>query len=567
MNEKSHFKIFLLFFLLGFLVYLNSFQNQFFWDDDDTIVKNVYIKSWKFLPNYFTENLIAGAGLHSNYWRPLLLFSFSLDYKIWKLFPFGYHLTNTLLHILNAFLIYYLLLLIFKNQKISFLTALIFLLHPLQTEAVTYVTGRGDPLSIFFILISFIFYIFAKEKNQNKFLILSCLFFIFSLLTKETVIFFPALVLFYEILNREKFKKILINTSPLFFIALIYFILRLTVLNFGQTLNLYGEENIFTKNIHYRIFTFLNILLTYYSLYFLPIHLHMERNAPILTTIFHPGVIFSLLILFLIVLVSIYTFKKGNKIFSFGFGWFFISLFPLSNILIPISGLLYEHWLYFPLVGFSLILSYSIFEILPKLKFNRFLVPISYLLLFLFLGFLSIRTILRNFDWKDPITFYNQTLKYSETARIHNNLAMAYADKKDFENAIFHYQKAIEISDVYPQTHNNLGNAYKETGQFEKAVEEFEKAIKMDPYFFFAYNNLAGLYFEQKNYDKAIEVYQKYLKISPQNLNILYNLGIVYYLKKDYDKAILTFQKILEIKPQNEEIFNLILKIKAEKER
>lgn len=567
MNEKSHFKIFLLFFLLGFLVYLNSFQNQFFWDDDDTIVKNVYIKSWKFLPNYFTENLIAGAGLHSNYWRPLLLFSFSLDYKIWKLFPFGYHLTNTLLHILNAFLIYYLLLLIFKNQKISFLTALIFLLHPLQTEAVTYVTGRGDPLSIFFVLISFIFYIFAKEKNQNKFLILSCLFFIFSLLTKETVIFFPALVLFYEILNREKFKKILINTSPLFFIALIYFILRLTVLNFGQTLNLYGEENIFTKNIHYRIFTFLNILLTYYSLYFLPIHLHMERNAPILTTIFHPGVIFSLLILFLIVLVSIYTFKKGNKIFSFGFGWFFISLFPLSNILIPISGLLYEHWLYFPLVGFSLILSYSIFEILPKLKFNRFLVPISYLLLFLFLGFLSIRTILRNFDWKDPITFYNQTLKYSETARIHNNLAMAYADKKDFENAIFHYQKAIEISDVYPQTHNNLGNAYKETGQFEKAVEEFEKAIKMDPYFFFAYNNLAGLYLEQKNYDKAIEVYQRYLKISPQNLNILYNLGIVYYLKKDYDKAILTFQKILEIKPQNEEIFNLILKIKAEKER
>jgi len=567
MKEKSNFKVFLVFFLLGFLVYLNSFQNQLFWDDDDNIVKNLYIKSWKFLPNYFTENLIAGAGLHSNYWRPLLLFSFSLDYKIWKLLPFGYHLTNTLLHILNAFLIYYLLFLIFKNQKISLLSALIFLLHPLQTEAITYVSGRGDPLSIFFVLISFIFYIFTKEKRKNKFLILSCLFFIFALLTKESVIFFPVFVLFYEILEREKFKKILIKTSPLFLIFLIYFILRLTVLNFGQTLNLYGEENIFTKNIHYRIFTFLNILLTYYPLYFFPIHLHMERTAPILTTIFHPGVIFSLLILLLILLISIYTFKKGNKIFSFGFGWFFISLFPFSNILVPISGLLYEHWLYFPLVGFSLILSYLIFEILPKLKFKKFLIPISYFLLFLFLGFLSIRTILRNFDWKDPITFYNQTLKYSETARVHNNLAMAYADKKDFEKAIFHYQRAIEISDVYPQTHNNLGNAYKEINQFEKAIEEFERAIKMDPYFFFAYNNLAGLYVEQKNYDKAIDVYQRYLKISPQNLNALYNLGIVYYLKKDYDNAIFTFQKILEVQPQNEEIFNLILKIKAEKQK
>ena len=567
MKEKFHSKIFLIFFFLGFLIYANSFQNQLFWDDDDNIVKNLYIKSWRFLPNYFTENLIAGAGLHSNYWRPLLLFSFSIDYKVWKLLPLGYHLTNTLLHILNAFLIYYLLFLIFKKRNVAFLTALIFLIHPVQTEAVTYVSGRGDPLSILFILISFISYIFGKEKKKNKFLILSYLFFVFALLTKESVIFFPGLILFYEILNRERFKKILTHISPLFLIALVYLILRLTVLNFGQTLNLYGEENIFTKNIHYRIFTFLNILLIYYSLCFFPLHLHMERTTPILTTIAHPGVIFSLFILLFVAFISIYTFKKGNKIFAFGFGWFFISLFPLSNIFVPISGLLYEHWLYFPLVGFSLILSYLIFEILPKLKFRKILTPTSYFVLLIFLGFLSIRTILRNFDWKDPITFYNQTLRYSETARVHNNLAMAYADKKDFEKAIFHYQRAIEISDIYPQTHNNLGNAYKEVGQIEKAIEEFEKAIEMDPYFFFAYNNLASLYVEQKEYDKAIEVYQRYLKIMPKNLNTLYNLGVVYYLKKDYDNAISTFQKILEIQPQNEEIFNLILKIKTGKQK
>jgi tetratricopeptide (TPR) repeat protein len=563
MKERD-LKIFLTFFLLGFLIYANSFNNQLFWDDDDNIVKNLYIRSWKFLPKYFTENLIAGAGLHSNYWRPLLLFSFSLDYKIWKLNPLGYHLTNTILHALNAFLIYYLLSLIFKNHKLSFFTALIFLLHPLQTEAITYVSGRGDPLSIFFILLAFIFYILVKERKQKKYLIFSYLFFTFALLTKESTIFFPALVLLYEILEREEWKTIFFKISPLLLIALLYFILRLTILNFGQTLNLYGEENIFTKNIHYRIFTFLNILLTYYSLYFFPLHLHMERTAPILTTFFNLNVIFSFFILLLILFISIYTLKKGNKIFAFGFGWFFISLFPFSNILVPISGLLYEHWMYFPLVGLSLILNYSIFEILPKLKFSKFLVPTSYFLFLLFLGFLSIRTILRNFDWKDPITFYNQTLKYSETARVHNNLAMAYADKKDFEKAIFHYQRAIEISDIYPQTHNNLGNAYKEIGQTEKAIEEFEKAIKMDPYFFFAYNNLANLYFENKEYDKAIEVYQRYLKIVPKNLSALYNLAIIYYAKKDFNNAILNLEKFLEIQPQNEEIFNLILQIKNE---
>jgi len=527
MIGKGYFKVFFIFLVLGLLIYANSFQNQLFWDDDDNIVKNVYIKSWKFLPNYFTENLIAGAGLHSNYWRPLLLFSFSLDYKIWGLNPFGYHLTNTLFHIFNAFLIFYFLNLIFKNHKISFLTALIFLLHPLQTEAVSYVSGRGDPLSIFFILLAFIFYIFAKENGKGKCLILSSLFFILGLLTKESVIFFPGLALFYEILSREKFKTILIRTSPLFLIAFIYLILRLTILNFGQTLNLYGEENIFAKTIHYRIFTFLKILLIYYSLYFAPIHLHMERTTEILTTFFHPAVILSSIILIFIIFLSIYFLKKNNKIFAFGFGLFFISLFPFSNIPVPISGLLYEHWLYFPLVGISLILAYLFYflfsEFLPKLKFRKIFQAGLLLILSLFLIFLSIRTILRNFYWKDPITFYNQTLKYSETARVHNNLAMAYDEKGEYEKAISHYKRAIEISDIYPQTHNNLGNTYKEIGELEKAIEEFEKSISMDKYFFVPYNNLAKLYVEKKEYDKAIEIYQRYLEFVPGN-EIISNL-------------------------------------------
>ena len=570
MIGKGYFKVFFIFLVLGLLIYANSFQNKLFWDDDDNIVKNVYIKSWKFLPNYFKENLIAGAGLHSNYWRPLLLFSFSLDYKIWKLNPFGYHLTNTILHIFNSLLIYYLLFFIFKNKKIAFLTALIFLLHPLQTEAVTYVSGRGDSLSIFFVLLAFIFYCFAKERNKNKYLVLSSCFFIFALLVKESTIFFPALILLYEVLYpSKKLKDILTRILPLFLIAFIYILLRLTILNFGQTLNLYGEENIFTQNIHYRIFTFLKILLIYFSLYFAPIHLHMERTTEILTTFFHPAVIISLIILILIIFVSYYFFKKGNKIFAFGFGLFFISLFPFSNIFVPISGLLYEHWLYFPLVGLSLILAYLFnflfFEFLPKLKLNKFFRLILFGIFIFFLVFLSARTILRNFDWKNPITFYNQTLKYSETTRVHNNLAMAYDEEGDFEKAISHYKRAIEISDIYPQTHNNLGNTYKEMGETEKAIEEFEIAIKMDKYFFVAYNNLANLYFEQKEYDKAIEVYQNYLKITPKNLITLYNLGTIYYIKKDYDSAILTFQKILEIQPENEEIFNLIQKMKNER--
>ncbi len=565
--NKDHLKIFLLFLVLGFFLYTNSFHNQLFWDDNDNIVNNVYIRSWRFLPRYFSQNLIAGAGLHSNYWRPALLFSFSLDYKIWKLNPLGYHLTNTLLHIFDAFLIYYLLLLLFKKRNISFLTALIFLLHPLQTEAVTYVSGRGDPLSIFFILLAFIFYIYCKEKKRLLFLFLSSFFFILSLLTKESVIFFPALLFLYEILfnKRDKLKSILLRLSPLLFIGLGYFLLRLTLLNFGQTLNLYGSKNLFTSNIQYRTITFLNILLTYYSLYFFPLHLHMERSAPILTSPFYPGVIASLFILTLITIVSIYFLRRGNKVFAFAFGWFFISLFPFSNIPVPISGLLYEHWLYFPLIGLSLVLAYLFFELMERLKDSKICQTAVLLSLAFFLIFLSIRTITRNTDWKNPITFYNQTLRYSETARVHNNLAMAYADKGMFRQAIYHYKRAIQISDTYPQIHNNLGNIYRATGKTDEAIREFKKAISMDDSFFIAYNNLARLYLQENKLDKAVGVYKQYLGRFPKSVVALYNLGVVYYNKKDYDNAILVLRRILEIEPANKAVSNLILKIGNEK--
>ena len=107
----KHKKIFALtfFLIIGLAIYGNSFDNQLFWDDDDNIINNVYIKDWRYLPNFFTESLISGAGQVSNYWRPLLLMSFAIDYRLWGLAPFGFHLTNVLLHLIAAWLIFLLL--------------------------------------------------------------------------------------------------------------------------------------------------------------------------------------------------------------------------------------------------------------------------------------------------------------------------------------------------------------------------------------------------------------------------------------------------------------------------
>src|SRR5574344_2749880 len=121
--------------IVGFFIYANSLPNKLFWDDDDMITNNIYIKDWSYLPNYFSENLIAGAGQVSNYWRPLLLVSFAVDYHIFGLNQAGYHLVNLFWHLLSAWLIYLLLYQLSKKQWLSFLPALLFLVHLLQTEA------------------------------------------------------------------------------------------------------------------------------------------------------------------------------------------------------------------------------------------------------------------------------------------------------------------------------------------------------------------------------------------------------------------------------------------------
>jgi len=108
-------KVILSLIIIGFLLYANSFANEMFWDDDDGILNNQYIKSWEHFPKYFSENLIAGAGLLSNYWRPMILTVFSVEWHLWQDWVLGYHFVNTSLHIADAILLFFILFYIFRR--------------------------------------------------------------------------------------------------------------------------------------------------------------------------------------------------------------------------------------------------------------------------------------------------------------------------------------------------------------------------------------------------------------------------------------------------------------------
>ena len=161
-----------------------------FWDDKDSILNNLYVHDWGYFLQYFSENLIAGAGFFSNFWRPMLLTVFSLEWHLWGGWPLGYHFVSTAFHIANAILIFRILHTLFQKHRVAILTALIFLVHPLQSESVTYIAGMADPLSVFFILLGIFFFLKFRVSHvmlwKSKLYFLSLLIYFLPLISKKT---------------------------------------------------------------------------------------------------------------------------------------------------------------------------------------------------------------------------------------------------------------------------------------------------------------------------------------------------------------------------------------------
>lgn len=539
-SKKFNIAVLVLLVIVGFSIYGNSFSNKLFWDDDDVITNNSYIRDFSFLPEYFSQNLIAGAGQITNYWRPLLLLSFATDYHIFGLDPAGYHAVNLLWHILGAWLLFLLLERLSKKRWISAIVALIFLVHPLQTEAVTYVAGRADPMSTVFVLASALAYVLFRQKRGVKFIYLSALSFILSLLVKEQSIMLPALLFLIEacfFFDKKNWKKSLFALIPFAVISLLYIGARVTVLNFNDILSGTDYSGVYDSSLKVRLLTFTYVFSKYIALLFAPLHLHMAYEVSPITSIWS-GYVLSFALL---AIVFVYIFIKNwkdNRLVSFGIAWFLILLLPRTNI-ISINRPLYEHWLYLPMAGFWLafiLLAGKAIERFGKNK-KEALNKIAIGILCAVLLFFSLLTILRNLDWRDPITFYEKNLRYTPNSYIqHNNLGMAYADAGQTDEAEKEYRRSLEISQVYPQVFYNLANVLAQQGKLDEARQYYYRAIGISPRFQAPYNNLLNMDILSR-YSAGIE---KTLSIMKENFSERYYLVqsfYTYYYLGDLEKA------------------------------
>lgn len=524
-------KIYLLLIIVGIIIYSNALTNQLFWDDNDGIVNNAYIKDWQYLPNYFSENLIAGAGLSSNYWRPILLITYAVEWEIWGLWPAGYHLVSILVHILACLLIFKLFDLLTRKKWLAFFSALLFLVHPLQTEAVTYVSGLADPLSTVFILLGLIYYL---KKGQENILWPVWFFFILALMTKEkALLVFPALLFILEltVFLQESTKEInfiqwknwffskVKSLWPILAIGIFYTLLRATSLNFQNTFNLYDGANIYADSILVRTWTFLKIFPDYLKLIFWPYDLHMERLVQIEPSPLSRIVLFGLFLLAILFLRAVNQARK-NPLILFSLGWFLASLLSSSGIPAVSSGIMYEHYLYLPLAGLFLWLGLELENLTTYLKTPTLLKKLLFILILILTLFFSILTIQRNRVWKTPITLYENILNYNQTSlRVWNNLGMAYADTNQMDKAVIAYQKAIGLDSqqVSAPPYHNLANSLVSLGRKDEAIAAYKKALEINPDFTFSYGSLFNLFLEGKKYDDGIAFFEELRQKSPRN--------------------------------------------------
>lgn len=503
--ENKLFYLSLSLFFISLFLYSFGFQNQMFWDDDDFILKNVYVHDLGLWKHYFSENVIAGTGLVSNYWRPILLLFFGFEWKAFGFNTIGWHAVNSIFHGLNGILVFLLINKVFKKTLPAYLAAIIFVVHPVQTESVVYVNSFGDSLSVAFMLIA-VLITTLRPKNllqQLLFYLFSGLFYIFALLSKETSIITPlisGLVLFFSYPQTsiaKVIKNILKKTFHLWIIFGGYLIARATFANFKNSFNLYDNPTIFSESIFIRVLTFMKSLFIYLGLVFWPKSLHMERTIDPVTSIFSVYTLFGVLLILLVIWVIIKSCNTRPEL-SFGLLWFFIAFAPTSNILIPINGLLYEHWLYVPIIGFGLLFGYLVNLLLKNYKHYHLVV---YILVFCLVIVLSIRSVRRIHEWQSPISLYTQTLKFVPTSyRVHNNLGMAYADINDFNQALKYYTNAIGLDDNNPVAYHNRANLFVSVGNLADAELDYKKAIELDPSFVYSSSQLYKLLiYEGKN--------------------------------------------------------------------
>ncbi|NTU66710.1 MAG: tetratricopeptide repeat protein [Candidatus Moranbacteria bacterium] len=489
--------------LLVFIAYFNALGNGFVSDDIAAIANNPDIGKFSNIFSYFPNGSV----------QKLLYF---FAFHIAGLSPWIFRSINILAHLGSVFLVFTILSLLAK-KPVAVMAAVLFAVHPILTESITWISGGPYALYSFFFLVSFLLYILSE--NSKKAYAYSILFFFLALTSSEKAMPLFLVFLLFEFVFRDlgkNWKK----TIPYFSLSILWlfmFLFRVgervsSVVSDSPT---QGNSGLFNPFIQIPV-----AIVSYLKLIFWPAKLSLYQTEMVFST----GQYVAILLAFLVFLAIVFwSFKKDRKIF-FWLSFFIVSLL-VTLTPIKIAWVVAERYGYLGSIGIFVPLAYF-FSYLSE-KEEKWRVA-AYSVFGILTIALLVRTIIRNTDWKNEDTLWVATAQVAPSGEhIHNNLGDVYSRQGDLPRAVLEFQKAIEINPRYADGYHNLGNTYQQMEDYDNAVLNYRKAIEFNPNLWQSYQGLAAIYFERGDYPQALENIQAAAKINPNDPDLAQNLQLI----------------------------------------
>lgn len=511
MTRKNSWSVFTISFLCSFatlMVYLPALQNGFVnFDDGPYVYENALISAldWPFIRDSFL-------GFHYLNWHPLTIVSYAFDYRLWGLDPFGYHLTNVLLHSANTFLAGVLTALLLKAggvQRPPVFTysavgasALLFGLHPLHVESVAWISGRKDVLSGFFFLLAVISYLrYAASARKALYYAATLIFSALAMTSKPIAVTLPIVFLildYYPLGRLLAFRTVVLEKVP--FAALSCITAVTTVL--AQT-----TAGAFTSGLAERALVSARAYVFYLWKAAAPADLapfYPIVPKPSLTSPEYLGPV-----IVLIALAAFCVMKRAGRAFTAAFAFYLVTLLPVSGIIQISSHMAADRYMYLPSLAIFVLAGAGAGRLATSTEKVRMAVVVTALAVFAFLSFASIRQM---GIWKDSVTLWShEAEKYPYVFLAYNNRAVAYTQK----------------------------------GRYMDAIEDLKRTISMKPDFVPAYINLADSFKKTGRKDLAASVYSSGIEATGANAELLFERGLNYNSMGEYAKAAEDFTAVL----------------------
>jgi len=564
--------------VLTFVCYHYSLENQFTnWDDQRFITENIFIKSF----SAANLKMILFHDVTGDYYNPLTILSYAINYHFAGLEPRSYYLTDIVLHILNCMLMFFLVLALLKamarkgyfatdngqfavhKKWIAFFCTLAYAIHPMHVESVSWIAERKDVLYAFFYFLGMIAYLRFTEAQTKKYVWLVCVFicFLLSLLSKPMAIVFPFSLLAIDILlKRDKtssIRNIIFEKLP--FIAI-------GILSAGAT---YISTKSSGAVQEHQIFTFFQrFLFASYGFYiyilkaFIPVFQSSYYPYPQLPTpgsslpfLFYVSPLIALLVVAIPLYLSYRAGENSFRIVLFGLIFYFFNMIIVSQIIGAGPNIMADRYSYVCYFGIFFPLTYFIYRGLTKRK-SLLIYGLSgislYLVLFSFLCYE------RTLVWHNSETLWTDVIRQypHQVIKAYNNLGNYYFANRDLDKAYENYKEAIDLKTADPQVYCNMGSLLGAKQQYKLSLAYYGAALKLDSNDALTYLDRAITYSAMGNYDLAIKDYRTSSRINP-NSEILYrNIAYTYLNAHQFDSAINYYTRVIQINPANPGYFH-----------